>query len=151
MKNRTFGYASIQTFFWMCYASVMGFASMFLLDRGFDNSRVGILIAAAGLLSALLQPVIAAYADRPGSLSLGKLITLSGAGSLLCGAALLLTRQSMALTGLLYGSCMVLLQLTTPLVNALGIATVSGGERMNFGIARGFGSLGYAAAAYIDT
>ena len=41
MKNRTFGYASIQTFFWMCYASVMGFASMFLLDRGFDNSRVG--------------------------------------------------------------------------------------------------------------
>ena len=79
MKNRTFGYASIQTFFWMCYASVMGFASMFLLDRGFDNSRVGILIAAAGLLSALLQPVIAAYADRPGSLSLGRLITLSDA------------------------------------------------------------------------
>ena len=149
MKNRTFGYASIQTFFWMCYASVMGFASMFLLDRGFDNSRVGILIAAAGLLSALLQPVIASYADRPGSLSLGRLITLSGAGSLLCGAALLLTRQSMALTGLLYGSCMVLLQLTTPLVNALGIATVSGGERMNFGIARGFGSLGYAVAAYV--
>ena len=51
--------------------------------------------------------------------------------------------------GLLYGSCMVLLQLTTPLVNALGIATVSGGEKMNFGIARGFGSLGYAVAAYV--
>lgn len=149
MKNRTIGYASIQTFFWMCYAAIMGFASMYLLQTGFDNSQVGILIAAAGLLSALLQPVVAAYADRPDSLSLGSLIRLSGMLTLVCAAFLLLTPGSRLLTGLLYGFCMVLLQLTTPLVNALGIATMNSGEQMNFGIARGFGSLGYAAAAYL--
>ncbi|MCI6435611.1 MAG: hypothetical protein MR828_12825, partial [Clostridiales bacterium] len=69
IKNRTAGYAAIQSFFWMCYASIMGFVSMYLLQAGFDNSQVGILIAGAGLLSALLQPVVAAYADKPGSLS----------------------------------------------------------------------------------
>lgn len=149
IKNRTLGFSAIQTFFWMCYAAILGFASMYLLEAGFDNSQVGILIAAAGLLSALLQPVVAAYADRPDSLPLGRLVQLSGTVTLVCGVGLVLTRGSRVVTGLLYGGCMVLLQLTTPLINALGIATVNSGEKMNFGIARGLGSLGYAVAAYL--
>ena len=149
MKNRTPGYASIQIFFWICYASTMGFASMYLLQAGFDNSQIGVLIAAAGLLSALLQPVAASYADRPGSLDLGKLVALSGGMSCVCAVGLVLSQGSRVLTGLLYGGCMVLLQLTTPMLNALGIATVNSGEKMNFGAARGFGSLGYAVAAYV--
>lgn len=149
IKNRTAGYAAIQSFFWMCYASIMGFVSMYLLQAGFDNSQVGILIAGAGLLSALLQPVVAAYADKPGSLSLGRLITLAGGAALVCAVGLVLGRGSMAVTGLLYTGCMVLLQMTTPLVNALGIAAVNGGENLNFGIARGMGSLCYAATAYL--
>ena len=148
-KNKTIGYAAIQSFFWVCYAAMMGFASMYLLQAGFDNSQVGMLIAAAGLLSALLQPVVAAYADRPGSTPVGKLVICSGTLSLICAALLLFTRGSTLLTGLLYGCCMVLLQLTTPLVNSLGIGAVNCGEKLDFGIARGFGSLGYAAAAYL--
>ena len=66
IKNRTAGYSAIQSFFWMGYAGIMGFVSLYLLHAGFDNAQVGLLIAAAGLLSALLQPVVAAYADRPG-------------------------------------------------------------------------------------
>lgn len=149
VKSRTTRYAAIQSFFWMCYASIMGFVSMYLLQAGFDNSQVGILIAVAGLLSALLQPVVAAYADKPGSLSLGRLITLSGGAALACGVGLVLSRGSMAVTGLLYTGCMVLLQMTTPLVNALGIAAVNSGETLNFGIARGMGSLCYAVTAYL--
>lgn len=149
IKNRTAGYAAIQSFFWMCYASVMGFVSMYLLQAGFDNSQVGILIAGAGLLSALLQPLAAAYADRSGSLRLERLIVLACAAALTCAMGLVLIRGSIAVTGLLYAGSMVLLQVTTPLVNALGIAAVNGGENLNFGIARGMGSLCYAATAYL--
>lgn len=148
-NNRTLGYASIQCFFWMCYAAMMGFASMYLLQAGFSNSQVGMLIAAAGLLSALLQPVIAAYADRPDSLPLGMLVLLSGGMSLLFAVLLAVLRHSLVLTGLLYAGSMVLLQLSTPLVNSLGMAVVNRGEKLDFGIARGVGSLGYAAAAYV--
>ena len=59
-------------------------------QAGFSNSQVGMLIAAAGLLSALLQPVIAAYADKPGSLPLGLLVLLSGGLSLLSAVLLLI-------------------------------------------------------------
>lgn len=149
IKNRTLGYSAIQGFFWMGYASIMGFASVFLLNVGFDNSQVGLLIAVAGLLSALLQPLTAAYADRPKSMSLKWIIFLLTA---LCfgGSLVLLTTGGQKwIAGLCYGLCMVLLQLTTPLVNALGIATVNTGEKLNFGVARGMGSLGYGAAAYL--
>lgn len=149
LKNRTVGYACIQGFFWMCYAVIMGFVSMYLLDAGFDNSRVGVMIAAAGLVSALVQPVIAGYADKPGSLPLKTLLTISGGITLVLAAGLLLCRGMVWATGIIYAGCMVMLQLTTPLVNSLGVATVNSGERMNYGVARGFGSLGYAAAAYV--
>lgn len=59
IKNRTVGYSAVQGFFWTGYAGIMGFCSVYLLYAGFSNSQVGLLIAAAGLLSALLQPVAA--------------------------------------------------------------------------------------------
>lgn len=147
-NNRTFGYACIQGFFWMCYASVMGFASVYLLDAGCDNSRVGLIIAAAGLVSAVVQPVLAGYADRPGSMTLKRIVLLAGLVTMLVAVGLL-TSSALALTAVFYAGCMVLLQMTTPLVNSLGVATVNSGEKMNFGVARGFGSLGYAVGAYV--
>ena len=148
IKNRTAGYSAIQSFFWMGYAGIMGFVSLYLLHAGFDNAQVGLLIAAAGLLSALLQPVVAAYADRPGSIALKWLIALAGGLNLVCALVMGVAGQNKYIAGGCYGMCMVLLQLSTPLVNSLGIATVNGGEKMNFSLARGFGSLGYGVAVY---
>lgn len=149
IKNRTLGYSAIQGFFWMGYASIMGFASVFLLNAGFDNGQVGLLIAAAGLLSALLQPLLAAYADRPGSMALKWVIFLLTLPCLGCSLVLTLAGTQKLLAGGCFGLCMVLLQLTTPLVNSLGIATVNSGEPLNFGAARAMGSLGYGVAAYL--
>lgn len=148
IKNRTVGYSAIQGFFWMGYAAIIGFSSVYLLQAGLDNSQVGLLIAVTGLLSALLQPVVAGYADRRGSMPLKWIICCIAGTSLVCAAVLGAAGSRKVLAGFCYGCCMVLLQLNTPLVNSLGIATVNGGEKLNFGVARGFGSLGYAAAAY---
>lgn len=52
--NLTLRYAYIQGFFWMSFAAVMGFTSIYLLDAGFTNTQIGLLIAAAGTVSAFL-------------------------------------------------------------------------------------------------
>lgn len=149
IKNRTVGYSAVQGFFWTGYAGIMGYTSMYLLYAGFTNSQVGLLIAAAGLLSALLQPAVAAYADRGGRISLKWIVFLTSTVNLVCTAAMGLAGRNMPVAGICYGICMVLLQMSTPLVNSIGIATINGGEKMNFGIARGFGSLGYGVSAYL--
>lgn len=138
------GYTCIQSFFWMGYAVVMGFVSLYLLNAGFTSGQVGAIIAVAGLISAVLQPSIAGLADKPKGPALRTLV-LCLAVALLAGSfGLLALNSSKLLTGLVYGICITLLQSTTSLVSALGVT----GKRLpNFGLARGLGSIAYASVA----
>lgn len=147
-QNLTPGYACIQGFFWMVFAAVMGFSSIYLLSAGFTNTEIGLIIAAAGTVSAVLQPVTASYADRPQSPSLKKILIVLGAALLVCAVLLLVLRQRVV-TGLFYGGCITITQLIVPLMNALGMETLNQGYSLNFGVSRGMGSVAYAIAAYI--
>ena len=107
-KNLTPSYAVIQGLYWMYFAAIMSFSGFFLLSGGFTNTQIGILAAIAGLLSAVLQPVLAGYADQPQSPSLKKLIQMLYFLQLILVIGLFLS-HSLILTGLLYGSSIALL------------------------------------------
>lgn len=148
-QNLTAGYAYIQGFYWMSFAAVMGFTSIYLLPSGFTNTEIGLLMAAAGIISAFLQPALASYADKPHSPSLKKIVLLLSVVLAVSSAALVLFYQRSTLfTGLFYGICITVLQLLTPLVNALGMESMNQGKQLNFGASRGMGSVAYALAAY---
>ena len=38
-------YSGIHASYWMAYAVISGFASAFLLDKGYTNSQIGIIIS----------------------------------------------------------------------------------------------------------
>lgn len=149
-ENLTAGYAAVQCFYWMAFGGMVGFISVYLLDRGYTNTQIGILIAVAGTFSAILQPMLAGYADRAKSLSLKKIILITLGIQLAFGILLLATyRSSFLLTGVFYACCMMIGQVLTPLVNALGMESINQGKKLNFGIARGMGSGGYAFVVYV--
>ena len=148
-SDLTARYAFVQFSFWMNFASIVGFASIYLLSTGFSNTQIGIMIAAAGILSALLQPMIASYADRPASPSLKKIALFIAGVTLIFAILLNLSRCSQIFTGLFYGGCIALLQVLTPMINSLGMESLNQGRKLNFGISRGMGSLAYAVAAYL--
>ena len=147
-KNLTGSYSCIQALYWMYFAAVMSFSGFFLLGGGFSNTQIGIIAAAASIISALLQPVLAGYADRPDSPSLKKIIQILYVIQLLLGIGLFFSR-TLILTGLLYGISIALLQLMTPFINALGMESINQGQRLNFGLARGMGSVAYAVICYV--
>lgn len=150
IRNLTVGYSFIHGFFWMNFAAIMGFSSIYLLDNGFTNTQIGLLIAIAGIVSALLQPALASYADKPCSPSLKKILLALTAILLVLSALLLVFyKRTLFFTGLFYGCCITLLQLLTPLVNSLGMESLNQGKNLNFGISRGMGSVAYAVIAYI--
>lgn len=151
-KSLTPRYAGIQCFFWMGFATISGFASVFLLDAGFTNTQIGVIIAVSGTISAFLQPAAATMAESGGRLGLKELLCGAGVLVLLMGLALTALSAadgSLLLTGTLYGACLLLLQLALPLVNAAGTQAINQGRRLNFGAARGVGSVAYAAAAWV--
>ena len=147
-KNLTPLYAFIQGLYWMNFAAIMGYSGFYLLGSGFSNTEIGIIIAIAGILSAVLQPVLAGYADRPESPSLIKFLQLLLVLQLILGIALLFCK-SILLTGVVYGCGVTLLQLLTPFINSLGMESINQGQKLNFGIARGMGSVAYAALSYV--
>ena len=143
-ENLTVRYGIIQAFYWMCFAPIMAYVSLYLLDCGFSSSTVGVLIAASGIVSAIMQPVLAGYADRPDSISLKWLNIIVGGATLACGVGLLLFRGSGVMTLLFFGMAIALLQLSTPMVNAMGMNSINCGSKLDFGITKAAGSLGYA-------
>ena len=140
----TFHYSLILGVFWASYAAVFAYCSVFLIAKGFTNSQIGYVIAAGGVLSALLQPVFGGIADKSRKCVLHKLITLISLVMILAAGLLLAFGRIFWVTALLYGCLIVFLQINTPLTNSIGMFFRKKGVNVDFGIARGIGSLAYA-------
>ena len=134
MKPRflTSHYAWIQGCYWMAYCILLSFSSVYLLDQGFSNTQIGLLLGLSGLLTALLQPFVGARADHLKVLSLGQFAALLILAMLLCTGGLLLL-PGQAVQGGLFLSLLLLLQLLTSLLYALGMDCVNQGMPLNFG------------------
>ena len=63
-KHLSVRYGTIQGCYWMGYAALMGYASVYLLEKDFTNTQIGLLTAISCIVSAVLQPALASYADR---------------------------------------------------------------------------------------
>ena len=136
-------YTLIQASYWPCYCVIITFASVYLLHQGFRNTEIGIVISVAGVLSALLQPFVSRRADHLHRLALRQFAALLILGQ--AGLCLLLKcLPGRVFQILLYSGLLVLIQLILPLCSALGMDCLNRGIPLNFGAARGAGSIGFA-------
>ena len=55
-KHLSVRYGTIQGCYWMGYAALMGYASVYLLEKDFTNTQIGLLTAVGCNVSAVLQP-----------------------------------------------------------------------------------------------
>ena len=147
-KSYTADYAALIGFYWMTCCVTNAFASLYLLGVGFSNTAIGLLLAIASGISAVLQPLVSRYGDNPRSPALPRMMLALGLGIAVL-AALLYPAQKMplAVTAVLYTGCLVLMSTLMPLTNAIGMETLNQGKRLNFGLGRSFGSVGYAVTS----
>lgn len=149
-QDLTARYSAVQMLFWMELVTISGYAAYYLLDAGMTNTQVGLLLALGAAASALISPLFAAYADLPQSPSIKKLQMGMSAGMLLLGAVLLgLFHRSFIGTAVVYFVVFLLLQLEQPFLNSLGSETIDQKKKLNYGMARAFGSVGYMVLAFI--
>lgn len=150
-KHLSVRYGTIQGCYWMGSSALMGYASVYLLEKGFTNTQIGLLTAVGCILSAILQPALASYADRPESPSVRTMLLGTNLVQLVLVILLAVTAGSSSMVGrtLLYGASITLLMLMIPFVNSLGMETIRQGEELDYGIGRGMGSVAYAAASWM--
>ncbi|MDF1487302.1 MFS transporter [Tessaracoccus caeni] len=146
-------YSAIQSSYWAAFCLVISFANVFLLARGMTTSQIGVLMAVAGTMATVLQPIVAGMADRSKA-PLRLWVALGGVVLAGLAVAVLPLGRGMLLA-IVYGLMLTSIQIIQPLTNSLGMAAIDRGFRVNFGLARAFGSFVFAivslaAGAIVD-
>ena len=145
----TIQYTVHQVTYWAAAAGVVSFATAFLLGKGFVPATVGTMLAAGNLLSCAAQPVLANFADRTGGNVLKWMTAALTAVCIFAFGAVQLLPLSRLLFGALYLLGVFALDAMMPLMNALSVSYMENGYRLNYGVSRGIGSLGYSLSALL--
>lgn len=142
-------YAIIQGLYWALYCVLFGFASVFLLNQGYTNSEIGVILALGFLGSAILQQFVAVFADRTGRISLTTIIIFCIIMLLVSFTGILFIKNRSVFFSFLFIFAAVLLMLVQPLMNSLNFYLEKASVKMNFGVARSMGSLSYAILSFL--
>jgi len=138
------GYGAIFGTYWVIYAVVSSFASVFMLAKGYTNSQIGVTLAAANVLAVIMQPLIADFVDR------SKRLDVIGTTEIMTVCMMVFTIGMFTFKGGSLGLCVVFVLLIAfhtvlqPLFNSLAFRLEEAGVSINFGIARSVGSLAYS-------
>jgi PPP family 3-phenylpropionic acid transporter len=131
----------------MLFCSCYGYITYYLLSKGFSTSSVGIVTAVFGLMGAFLQPVIGRIIDN--KVVIWKRIGILLALLMLICSIVLLCFENKIIQGLFFGITITSLNICLPLVNRVGFLCQTETQKINFGVARGFGSLSYACLSLL--
>lgn len=146
-RNLTGRYAVTQFFYSAVYSATGIFATAYLLGRGLPPALAGTLLAIAGVLACVTQPVLASFADRAKTFILPRMMVALCGLCMVCFALQLLPGLPLLTASILYVLGFWCVDTMAPLVNALCVACNEAGFTVNFGIARGLGSAASAVAS----
>lgn len=149
MKKLTVRYSITQFTYWAASSGASGFATTYLLNKGIPSGTVGILLAAAGLLSCVTQPFLAAIADRSSKFILPKMLMWISALCMLCLAIQLIPQMPLLVAGICYMVSIWSSDVMVPLLNALSVSYNQAGYAIDYGAARGIGSAATAASVLL--
>lgn len=141
-------YGALHAAYWMLYCVGYGFVTYYLQCFGFAAGEIGVLTAAFGVAAAIVQTRVGALADQSARWNWRALLTLLPAITAVIVAIMGLISAKLV-TGILFGLFTVCIASMMPLVNAACFAYQDEGVSLDFGKARGVGSLAYAAISYV--
>ena len=149
MRNLTLRYSATQFTYWAASSGAASFATTYLLAKGISSGTVGILLASAGLLSCLTQPLLASVADRAKRFALIKMLLALSALCCLCFCVQLIPWLPLVPTGIFYTVGVWSSDAMVPLLNALSVAYRQAGYPINYGASRGIGSAATAISSLV--
>ena len=139
-------YSAVQGTYWMSYCVSVTFAVIFLLAHGSNNTEAGIVLSTGCLLGALLGVLLGALIDRHPGCTVPRLFPCLMAGQALTLALMLILQPHGLVLGVIYSLYMAFFIA----VGALDLklyGDLSNSGSINYGLARGMGSLAYVIAS----
>ena len=142
-KNATAFYAIIHALYFCTFALISGYASAYLLNRGFTNAQIGIMLGIGNLGAVGFQLLVASFIARTG-MRLGKAIIAAHAVIAALALALLLLPVSGVAFCVMYVMEYLFLASMQSSINSLYRGYHEQGMKISFGVSRGVGSAAYS-------
>ena len=77
LRRLDWHYMAMQIGFWAMFASIVGYQTALLLDRGFSNGEAGLMTSVRCLAGIVCQPLLGGFADRHPEFPLKRIVSLS--------------------------------------------------------------------------
>ena len=147
-KFWTLRYIIINATYFAVYSGIHAYASVFLLEKGFSNTVIGITLALANILSVIFQPFIAGLIDKQGKLT-NRNVSMASTALLLIGSVLLLLIKSgIAVIFIIFALIYMVQMVYQPIITAMYFEYEAAGCHIYYGLARGLGSAGFAVTSF---
>lgn len=137
-------YSTIQVLYFGIYVSLMGYASVYLLAKGFSNSVIGIALAISSAIAILIEPVVAAFSDKNKHIELRKIVAGIVIAMAILSASILLLGEGTIVLLCVFVGIATLHSTLMPLLNSMAFVFERYGIEINYGLGRGLGSAAYA-------
>lgn len=146
-KLWTFRYTMINILYFSAFCTIHAYADVFLIDKGFSNTQIGIALAVANILSVIGQPLIAGIIDKGRNLT-NRSVVMGASAILLAGSvSLLLISSFKPFIFVMYLLMYTIQFIYQPMMIAMNYEYGKAGCKINFGLARGMGSAGFAVTS----
>ncbi len=131
-------------------ACAMSFASVYLLNLGYHEAYIGLIVGTATAISTLTQPFLGVFVDSPKRrISLQMLTAIGSAAVLLLSLYLLLFAGNNIPTAVALTLTISAISCVMAILNNLYYYISAMGYKINYGLSRGIGSVTYAAACAV--
>ena len=149
MKRRTFCFSLLQGFYFLGACLVYSYTERLLLYHGFSTGAIGAILAASYLFAMVVQPLLAAAADRGRRMTLRLGITAVALLSAVLAVSARIGGNAPVVFAALLGALSGVTLTVQPLINAAGFSYINRGLDLDYSFARGVGSVVYAFASLL--
>ena len=143
----TIRYTLINATYFAAFCTIHACAAVFLLGNGFTNTEVGVLLAIANIVSAIVQPVVAGIIDKQGALTNRRFILISVITILLGSVILLFSTDNKLVIFPVFALIYMIQFAYQPVMTALCFEYQKAGCSIMYGLARGLGSASFAVTS----
>lgn len=148
MKHLQIKYNFVQMLYWIATCALTGYIAVFLQWKGLTNSEIGIVTGMGCILSVFVGPYVSGLISKVKTLTINKLITIIIAYQMLIFLLITFISLPAFVIMILDISIITLSYACVPLLSMICMDHLKVGHYINFGLARGLGSIAYATTAF---
>lgn len=140
-------YTALQFFYWLSNCVIFGYSTVFLTYKGLSNSEIGVVVGTGAVLSIVVSPMISSLTVKRRFFTIKRTIIILYflMVSLFVGLGIFELPPAVVMAAFVVLICSITSLI--PLLSVFCMNYIKAGFRLNFGLARGIGSISYALSA----